>query len=639
MVCPSASPAVPQDLAPLMAIGQGWQSKLHNGSLFFVACGLGILQRPFRSRIEDLGLRHREVLRVMPTLEFGLPKDKSACQLRELHVSAQKERAALIQSLAPATSKPSKGNSRRRDAQSTDLSTTIAERPGAKNARRAVILTALKVEYEAVRAHLKNVREYTHPRGTVYEEGEFTAKDGIVWVICVAEIGAGNAAAGIEAERAINRFAPEIAMFVGVAGGLKDVLIGDVVVASKVYGYERGKAERDFHPRPQSHDTSYLLQQRARAEAKREDWIKRTGKNATRKFKVFVAPIASGEKVVASRKSELARFLRENYGDALAVEMEGWGFLDAVHASPDVQALVIRGISDLIDDKRVADAKGSQEHAARNASAFAFQVLSKLSSQTTGRSEAPPFPVSSRDETHEEHGVHSISIETTSPAFLRSPEIDHLIKDVKLGDKQSTVAPMIEIVRATDPSGRNKLFEALLNYQDCPDEEIIWKALPTIEACADLAPQLVDHAVLSRMAHNPNFSVRSTAASICMDLAQYAPERVPVDLLINLSVYSEDWYVEAPANAALKAIARAMPAVLQIFFSRLSSGDAGARLHAAQTLVEIADKEPEILDPDDLRIGLARLKTLGDGKVAAIIAKVLRKIARTPRHQGYKYGI
>ncbi len=121
------------------------------------------------------------------------------------------------------------------------------------------------------------------------------------------------------------------------------------------------------------------MEQRARFEARRNDWLQRLPSTPDPTPSVFVAPIAAGEKVVASTKSEVFKFLSFNYGDAVAVEMEGIGFLQTVRANQQVSALVIRGISDLIDGKSEVDARGYQEIAARHASAFAFQLLVKFS--------------------------------------------------------------------------------------------------------------------------------------------------------------------------------------------------------------------------------------------------------------------
>lgn len=244
--------------------------------------------------------------------------------------------------------------------------------------RQAVILTAIPPEYHAVRAHLESVKETTHPQGTVYETGTFACPDGEPWSVAIVEIGAGNPGAALETERAASFFKPSVLMFVGVAGGLKDVQLGDVVVATKVYGYEAGKAKDSFEPRPSVGESSYSLVQRARAEARKQEWTRRLVGPDVVKPRVYVGPIAAGEKVVASKRSEVFRFLHEQYGDALAVEMEGRGFLQAAHANPNIGALIVRGISDLLSAKSSTDSAGWQLRAAENASAFAFEILARL---------------------------------------------------------------------------------------------------------------------------------------------------------------------------------------------------------------------------------------------------------------------
>ena len=81
---------------------------------------------------------------------------------------------------------------------------------------RAVILTALPVEYKAVRNHLIELQEKEHPQGTVYEQGKFVV-EGQEWEVGIAEVGAGNTVAAAATERAIAYFQPNILLFVGIA--------------------------------------------------------------------------------------------------------------------------------------------------------------------------------------------------------------------------------------------------------------------------------------------------------------------------------------------------------------------------------------------------------------------------------------
>ncbi len=243
----------------------------------------------------------------------------------------------------------------------------------------AVILTALPVEYQAIRTHLAHLREEVHPQGTIYERGAFISPKNQLWNVGIVEVGKGNTGAARESERAINYFQPSVIFFVGVAGGLKDVQLGDVVAATKVYSYESGKVTATFQTRPNVVNMSHRLEQRVRAEARKPDWLQRIGgPPPERTPRVFVAPIAAGEKILASTDSAQWQFLKAGYDDALAIETEGYGFFQTAHANPQVEALVIRGISDLIDNKSEADAANSQEIASRYASAFAFEILAKL---------------------------------------------------------------------------------------------------------------------------------------------------------------------------------------------------------------------------------------------------------------------
>jgi len=258
--------------------------------------------------------------------------------------------------------------------------------------RRAVILTALPVEHRAVRAHLVDLIEEVHEAGTIYERGRFDGAQGAWEVGLPTAIGKGNAGAAQAVERAIAHFAPDVVLFVGVAGGIKDVALGDVVAGTKVYGYGSGKAKAGdtFETRPDVGESSYPLVERARAEAARGDWRARIlGAAPDEQPNAIVEPVAAGEAVIASRKSDLFRFIRGQYGDAVATEMEGYGFLRGAYANPRVDALVIRGVSDLIAGKGAADKAGWQDRASRHASAFAFQVLDRY---TPPGARAAPVP-------------------------------------------------------------------------------------------------------------------------------------------------------------------------------------------------------------------------------------------------------
>lgn len=229
-----------------------------------------------------------------------------------------------------------------------------------------LVLTALALEYAAVRPYIEDREERVHSKGTRVEIGRLPDSP---WQVAVSELGVGAERAAALATQLIEWLHPQAVFFVGVAGSLKDdIAIGDVVVGTQVYEIHSGKQTDDgFKVRPKALPSSHALEQAARSAARDLAGVE-----------VHFAPIATGDVVLADAESDIARHIESHYNDAGAIEMEGSGAANAAHFSGQLDALVIRGISDRADtDKRKADAGGSQKRAAAQAASVTVAVLRK----------------------------------------------------------------------------------------------------------------------------------------------------------------------------------------------------------------------------------------------------------------------
>jgi adenosylhomocysteine nucleosidase len=245
-----------------------------------------------------------------------------------------------------------------------------------------VILTALDLEYRAVRARLDGLRSRRHGAGTMFEVGRLPGGQGEA---VVGVTGAGNSRAGILAERAIAMFAPRALLFVGVAGGLHDdVALGDLVVATKVYAYQDGKDGGDgFLTRPRAWEAPHALEQLARHVALDNAWTKLLDPSVHRgAVTVHFRPVAAGDVVLNARHTALADLLRRGFNDAAAVEMESAGVSQAAHLNRSVPVLTVRGISDRADGTKDAGADARwQPVAVGRAAAFAVALAAEILSR------------------------------------------------------------------------------------------------------------------------------------------------------------------------------------------------------------------------------------------------------------------
>lgn len=240
-----------------------------------------------------------------------------------------------------------------------------------------VILTALDLEYRAVREKLTDPRLHRHPAGTRFEVGQLA---GSGCRAALALVGKGNHPAAVLAERAIAEFAPVAVLFVGVAGALAPGIdLGDVVVATHVYAYHGGISGNDgFKARPRVWETSHGPDQIARHLARTGDWARHLPHLAAIP-EVHFGPIAAGEIVQDSAISDQARWVREHFSDALAIEMEAAGVAQAGHLNRSLPVIVVRGISDRADGTKAAtDGLRWQPRAVANAAAFAAALAQEL---------------------------------------------------------------------------------------------------------------------------------------------------------------------------------------------------------------------------------------------------------------------
>ncbi|MBP2327081.1 nucleoside phosphorylase [Kibdelosporangium banguiense] len=256
----------------------------------------------------------------------------------------------------------------------------------------AVLLTALDLEYSAIRAHLINIRTQVHPIGTHFETGTVP---GTSTRVAIAAAGEGNRAAAVLVERANALFRPNIALFIGIAGALHtDIELGDVVVATRVYGYHGGKAEPgEFLTRPRAWDSPHELLQHARYLSRTRWWCHFSPHPADHPpYSIHFRPIAAGDVVLDTPTGPLVDLIRRHYNDVAAIEMESAGAAEAAHLNGPLPLLTIRGISDRADgQKEVTDASGSQQLASAHAAEFALALLTRFGNAgQPGKPKQPP---------------------------------------------------------------------------------------------------------------------------------------------------------------------------------------------------------------------------------------------------------
>src|SRR5581483_12011639 len=253
----------------------------------------------------------------------------------------------------------------------------------------ALILTSQPEEYWAARAQMGNIEQKTH-LDTVYEQSVFASEQG-EWRVGLAQIYGVPTRVAIEAGRVISNFNPRVVLLVGTAVGVNKPTSGDVVFATQVFCYDPSQ-KQPFISRTEMSGFSEALEQRARLEARRNEWLQRILPHDSLSEvpeatpRVFFGPILDGSTIPElSTLFSLTHALEIFRRDILAADMGVETFLQALDLNPGVQFAIIRGIEGLIDKDR----QPRSFLAAHHASAFAFELLAKLNPEDFAPKDEP----------------------------------------------------------------------------------------------------------------------------------------------------------------------------------------------------------------------------------------------------------
>ena len=114
-------------------------------------------------------------------------------------------------------------------------------------------------------------------------------------------------------------------------------------------------------------------------------------------------------------------------------------------------------------------------------------------------------------------------------------------------------------------------------------------ACSLLEAADRLDPTLVKVEIVQALATSDDFSLRSSAAVLLWQWAEASPGQVPLALLGQLARPTiEDWYVQAPAMAAVKQLMLRRASGRVIFDRLAASADPEERYGVATDLLDVA---------------------------------------------------
>jgi hypothetical protein len=197
-------------------------------------------------------------------------------------------------------------------------------------------------------------------------------------------------------------------------------------------------------------------------------------------------------------------------------------------------------------------------------------------------------------------------------------DVDALLAAPPSGDRDEACGRIYPLLRDRSEDRRRWVAHELhREVMESGDHTRALSAAALLEAVSGLDRALVSPEMVETLASHPRYPARACAANLLRDRAAVAPLDVPVEVLGRLAAPStEDWFVWAPAMAAVQELALHRREAYVVLESLAASDDTRDRFTAATALLGLAGVRPAAVarglaerlsgDPDPLVAAKAR---------------------------------
>ncbi|MFI7836183.1 phosphorylase family protein [Pseudomonas asiatica] len=214
--------------------------------------------------------------------------------------------------------------------------------------------------------------------GVLIQEGTAEIDGKLRKFVCAHSSQMGMIAASFMTRVLWEKYYPKLIVMTGICGGVRNVNLGDVIVADRSWDWQSGKwlhsGEFDSAPDHKEASPDIVALARGTEDISLQFWKNQDQRPETQP-KIHVGPMLSGSAVVED-PSKHAIFVKQ-HRKAIAVDMECYGVYFAADMSVDPQSkfICIKCVSDLADRNK---ADNYQKYCADLSATIGFEVALKF---------------------------------------------------------------------------------------------------------------------------------------------------------------------------------------------------------------------------------------------------------------------